>query len=71
MAARNNNNPEGYSTVANGPSGNDGFAELQKYFGPISRQDYETHAADRFAHTTHNLPKGRCYALYLTCDLYT
>ena len=71
-AARADNNPSSFSTVANGGAGNtDGFSELQKYFGPMSRQDYETSAADRWSHETHNLPKayvGRNPFLQSTID---
>ena len=52
-----NNNPEAFTTVGDA-GGNDSFLEMQKYFGPMSRSDIETHAADKFAHTTHNLPRS-------------
>ena len=70
MAARMNNNPEAFTTVGDA-GGNDSFLEMQKYFGPMSRADIETHAADKFAHTTHNLPRsyvGRNLFLQSTID---
>ncbi len=78
MAARMNNNPEAFTTVGDA-GGNDSFLEMQKYFGPMSRSDIETHAADKFAHTTHNLPRsyvGRnlflqvrtCFQLHALCQ---
>ena len=70
MAARMNNNPEAFTTVGDA-NGNDSFLEMQKYFGPMSRSDIETHAADKFAHTTHNLPRsyvGRNLFLQSTID---
>ena len=70
MAARMNNNPEAFTTVGDA-GGNDSFLEMQKYFGPMSRSDIETHAADKFAHTTHNLPRsyvGRNLFLQSTID---
>ncbi|MAP24949.1 MAG: hypothetical protein CMM87_05385 [Rickettsiales bacterium] len=65
-----NNNPEAFTTVGDA-GGNDSFLEMQKYFGPMSRSDIETHAADKFAHTTHNLPRsyvGRNLFLQSTID---